>query len=67
LETHIDALDYPRPAMVFYPDATLNNDPTHFWGPNPQAVDPMLEEVGFKRIYERSRSGGSRLVVHAFV
>jgi tRNA (mo5U34)-methyltransferase len=36
LETHIDATDYPRPAMVFYPGATLNNDPSNFWGPNPR-------------------------------
>ena len=34
LETHIDAIDYARPAMVFYPGATLNNDPSNFWGPN---------------------------------
>jgi tRNA (mo5U34)-methyltransferase len=67
LETHMDALDYPRPAMVFYPGASLNNDPTNFWGPNPLAVQAMLEEVGFRRVYERARWGGSRLVVHAFV
>ena len=40
LETHIDALDYPRPTMVFYPGAALNNDPTNFWGPNPAYQAP---------------------------
>ncbi len=29
IETYCDALDYPRPAMVFYPGATLNNDPSN--------------------------------------
>ena len=66
LETHVDAIDYPRPAMVFYPGATLNNDASNFWGPNPQAVEAMLLEVGFPRV-KRICTYGSRLVVHAFV
>ena len=53
LETHVDALDYPRPAMVFYPGATLNSDASNFWGPNPQAVDAMLLEVGFSRVEKK--------------
>ena len=67
LETHVDALDYPRPAMVFYPGAILNHDPSNFWGPNPQAVEAMLLEVGFSRVETQCTYGGSRLVVHAFV
>jgi tRNA (mo5U34)-methyltransferase len=66
LETHVDAIDYPRPAMVFYPGATLNNDSSNFWGPNPQAVEAMLLEVGFSRV-EKKCTYGTRLVVHAFV
>jgi len=49
LETHIDAEDYPRPAMVFYPGATLNGDTTNWWGPNRAAVEAMLRESGFTR------------------
>lgn len=30
IETHVDALDYPRPAAVFYPGMSLNGDPTNF-------------------------------------
>lgn len=67
VETHIDALDYPRPAMVFYPGATLNGDATNFWGPNPAAVVAMLEEVGFSRVDIRPNLAPGRLVVHAFV
>jgi tRNA (mo5U34)-methyltransferase len=67
LETHLDALDYARPAMVFYPGATLNNDPTNFWGPNPACVAEMLKEVGFSRLTFFPPWHASRVVVHAFV
>jgi tRNA (mo5U34)-methyltransferase len=67
VETHVDALDYPRPAMVYYPGATLNNDPSNFWGPNPAAVVEMLKEVGFARVDVRPCTWPGRLVVHAFV
>ena len=67
LETHLDALDYTRPAMVFYPGATLNNDPSNFWGPNPSCVAEMLKEVGFSRLTFFPPWHASRVVVHAFV
>lgn len=67
LESHVDALDYPRPAMVFYPGAALNSDPTNYWGPNVQAIESMLTEVGFKRVEKKGLYWGNRLVVHAFV
>jgi tRNA (mo5U34)-methyltransferase len=50
LETHLDALDVDRPAMVFYPTTQLNNDPSNWWGPNPACVEAMLRDVGFKSI-----------------
>jgi tRNA (mo5U34)-methyltransferase len=64
LETHVDGLDYERPTMVFYPGATLGDDPSNFWGPNPKCVIEMLREVGFGRI-ELVSQQGSRLAVHA--
>ena len=67
LETHLDAQDYPRPAMVFYPGATLNNDPTNFWGPNIPCVAEMLKEVGFPRLTFFPPWQAARVVVHAFV
>jgi tRNA (mo5U34)-methyltransferase len=65
LETHIDAVDDPRPVMVFYPGDSLNKDPSNFWGPNPACVAAMLKEVGFSRV-EEVGIRGERLVVHAF-
>jgi tRNA (mo5U34)-methyltransferase len=65
LETHVDAEDYPRPAMVFYPGATLNGDTTNWWGPNRAAVEGMLLESGFARTATFAWFP-NRLAVHAF-
>lgn len=65
LETHVDAEDYARPAVVFYPGKTLNGDGSNWWGPNRAAVVSMLMEAGFTRA-EMSWWAPSRLVVHAF-
>lgn len=51
LETHQDFLDSEKPGMVMYPGATLFNDPTNWWGPNPHAVYTMLKEFGFARVF----------------
>jgi tRNA (mo5U34)-methyltransferase len=50
VETHLDAMDYARPAMVFYPGAELNGDDTNWWGPNRACVEAMLRDVGFGRV-----------------
>jgi tRNA (mo5U34)-methyltransferase len=50
LETNADLLWYGRPAMVFYPERELNDDPTNWWGPNLPAVVGMLKAVGFSRV-----------------
>jgi hypothetical protein len=39
VEMHLDAMDYDRPAMVFYPGAELNSDDTNWWGPNRACVE----------------------------
>lgn len=51
LETHQDALTSDKPAMVFYPGATLAGDASNWWGPNPLCVYEMLREVGFRVIF----------------
>lgn len=53
LETHQDALDQTRPAMVFYPGSELGGDATNWWGPNPQLVYHLLRTFGFQRILYR--------------
>lgn len=50
LETHADVLLCKRPAMAFYPEAELDNDPTNWFGPNAAAVEAMLKSVGFRKI-----------------
>lgn len=67
LETHVDALDYPRPAMVFYPGNTLNNDPSNFWGPNLNCVEAMLREVGFRKLIVFPPYQPARIVIHALL
>jgi tRNA (mo5U34)-methyltransferase len=64
VETHIDALDQGRPIMVFYPNGTLNGDPSNFWGPNPECVKEMLLEVGFRQVDVISHVG-TRMTFHA--
>jgi tRNA (mo5U34)-methyltransferase len=64
VETHIDALDQDRPAMIFYPGSTLNQQNSNYWGPNPSCVQAMLLEVGFGSVEVVSQLG-TRLSVHA--
>jgi tRNA (mo5U34)-methyltransferase len=68
IETHQDALDVPRPAMIFYPRETLNNDPSNWWGPNPECMTELLETVGFRHVFyqHHPESRGQRGIYHAF-
>jgi tRNA (mo5U34)-methyltransferase len=50
LETHVDMLDCPRPAMAFYPGCELHQDGSNWCGPNPPMVEAMLRDVGFSRV-----------------
>jgi tRNA (mo5U34)-methyltransferase len=50
LETHVDMLDCPRPAMAFYPGLELSNDASNWCGPNPAMVEAMLKTVGFQKV-----------------
>lgn len=65
IETHLDLPAVKYPAMRFYPGKELNNDPSNWWGPNPQAVMAMLECVGFKKVRQVSEVQ-SRGVFHAW-
>lgn len=68
IETHLDATDLDRPAMIFYPGATLANDPTNWWGPNPILLHELMREMGFRRVLYRDHPlyGRKRGMVHAF-
>ena len=55
LETHVDLLTIPRPAIALYPHGELDGDPTSWCGPNPAAVEAMLDAAGFRRVKLVSR------------
>jgi tRNA (mo5U34)-methyltransferase len=50
METHVDLLEVPRPAIAFYPGDEAYDDPTNWCGPNILAVEAMLKTVGFRRV-----------------
>src|SRR5438132_9715216 len=50
IETHVDMLDCPRPAMAFYPGCELCNDGSNWCGPNPAMIEAMLTTVGFQTV-----------------
>jgi tRNA (mo5U34)-methyltransferase len=59
LETHVDLVLRRRPAVAFYPTSELEADHTNWWGPNPPAVEGMLQATGFTdvvKVFPRSRA-----------
>jgi tRNA (mo5U34)-methyltransferase len=56
MQTQVDMLAVDRPAMAFYPRDELGGDPTNWVGPNPAALQAMLETVGFRKIEILSKS-----------
>jgi tRNA (mo5U34)-methyltransferase len=50
IETVVDLLDVRMPAAAYYPGASLNNDASNHFGPNPPAVEGMLVDAGFGRV-----------------
>jgi tRNA (mo5U34)-methyltransferase len=70
METHVDMLDEPRPAMAFYPDRELNGDETNWCGPNPPMILAMLRTVGFRKATVYSgpfqMPTSTRMIFHAW-
>lgn len=66
VETHCDLFEVRHPAMRFYPEAQLNDDPTNWWGPNPACVEAMLRTAGFTRIEMRPPHHPNRRIFHAW-
>ncbi len=67
IETVVDLMDVPRPAVAYYPGATLNGDPSNFFGPNEAAIGGMCADVGFSRVetVQAERYSG-RMAFHAY-
>ena len=81
LETIVDLTNVGRPALAFYPERELANDPTNWFGPNESALHAMLQAAGFQDVETVSRPEtgypfegsacspepeAARLVVHAW-
>lgn len=68
VETHQNALEEVRPAMIFYPWNELDGDATNWWGPNPPLMTALLLGAGFTRIRYRPNptTGPSRGIYAAF-
>lgn len=67
VESHLDALDLHRPAMIFYPSNELADDPTNWWGPNPACIVAMLTDLGFERVeYREHPAYPSRGIFHGY-
>ncbi|HAP75808.1 MAG TPA: hypothetical protein DCR14_06960 [Acidimicrobiaceae bacterium] len=50
IETVVDLLDVPRPAMAYYPGAYLNRDASNHFGPNMPGLLGLLEDAGFSKV-----------------
>lgn len=50
VETQLDLLDVPRPAMAFYPFDELAGDASNWVGPNLLGVEAMLRATGFREV-----------------
>jgi len=67
VETHLDLRDIDIPAMAFYPERELNNDPTNWWGPNEHCMQALQVNHGFKDIeISPHPAGPSRAIFHAW-
>ncbi|MDM0114683.1 DUF1698 domain-containing protein [Variovorax sp. J22R133] len=67
METLVDAMDCPRPALAYYEGSSENNDASNFFGPNRLACEAMMRDVGFKRVEMVDEYYGNRMVFHAYV
>ncbi len=53
VETVVDLVGFSRPAMAFYPERELDDDPTNWWAPNLAGAEALLHAVGFSRVDDR--------------
>jgi tRNA (mo5U34)-methyltransferase len=65
VETHIEFLSDPRPAMILYPGGELNDDHSNWWGPNTACIVELLRMSGFKDIKVCAGSDAKRQIFHA--
>ena len=54
--SHIDCVAEQRPAIAFYPNRELNDDPSNWCGPNIPALEAMLRTAGFRNVKLHNKS-----------
>lgn len=55
LETFVDLLDTPMPAMTYFPGGKMWGHETTWWAPNLLALEAMLQDVGFRSVEVKTR------------
>jgi hypothetical protein len=50
VETAVDLVHLPTPALAFYPGEELQENSTNWFASNPQALCHMLKTVGFRPV-----------------
>jgi tRNA (mo5U34)-methyltransferase len=66
VETHTDALETRRPAMIMYPGSELDGDASNWWGPNPACMVALLKQCGFTKVDAAWTNVGYRTIYHAW-
>lgn len=66
VETYVERLLDPRPAMVFFPGGELAGDESNWWGPSCACIEELLKALGFRRIESRVGADPSRQIFHAW-
>jgi tRNA (mo5U34)-methyltransferase len=65
IETHADLIDYPLPALAYYPGVSLQGDGSNYFGPNLPFIVEVLKECGFT-VFDSHQDENQRLTVHAW-
>ena len=55
LETFVDLLDVPLPAMTYFPGGKMWGFDTTWWAPNLLALEAMLVDAGFRSVEVKTR------------
>lgn len=66
VETYLEATEFDRPAMIFYPGKELAGDATNWWGPNRPCIEALLRQFGFAHVLYSPGSSRNRGVFHAW-
>lgn len=64
VETQLDMMADPLPAMRYYPTTELGGDATNWWGPNAACVIALMQGCGFSVTWQNMPGDNARGVFH---